>query len=301
MSAPGGRFDFISIHALREEGDARRARRGPLHRGFLSTPSARRATRKFDPSNKLEEKFLSTPSARRATSSGALPGPALKISIHALREEGDCLTSLLGQPPQHFYPRPPRGGRRRPAAVTSSLRLDFYPRPPRGGRQAEYLGHEAGRKFLSTPSARRATEHLQSNLEDSYISIHALREEGDISSSVDAHNSAEFLSTPSARRATRPVRENDRDREISIHALREEGDTANFAKITSGANFYPRPPRGGRLDGPRQTPPLRLISIHALREEGDDGLFRTRLQEQNFYPRPPRGGRRSYERQHQGH
>ena len=34
------------------------------------------------------------------------------------------------------------------------------------------------------------------------ISIHALREEGDISSAVDAHNSAEFLSTPSVRRAT---------------------------------------------------------------------------------------------------
>ena len=32
-------------------------------------------------------KFLSTPSARRAT----LPPPAARISIHALREEGDTI------------------------------------------------------------------------------------------------------------------------------------------------------------------------------------------------------------------
>ena len=74
--------------------------------------------------------------------------PGLDISIHALREEGD--TS------RHFYPRPPRGGRR--AGIPPSMRVseisihalreegdiyivdgtpildDFYPRPPRGGR-----------------------------------------------------------------------------------------------------------------------------------------------------------------------
>ena len=56
----------ISIHALREEGDARRARRGPLHRGFLSTPSARRATTARW-ALAVRSRFLSTPSARRAT------------------------------------------------------------------------------------------------------------------------------------------------------------------------------------------------------------------------------------------
>ena len=61
---------------------------------FLSTPSARRATlHDFSEIYWLCE-FLSTPSARRATD--LLPNltPEQKISIHALREEGD-----------HFEPR----------------------------------------------------------------------------------------------------------------------------------------------------------------------------------------------------
>ena len=57
---------------------------------FLSTPSARRATRaQQDVLADLLE-FLSTPSARRATARPVLRYP-----------------SML-----HFYPRPPRGGRR---------------------------------------------------------------------------------------------------------------------------------------------------------------------------------------------
>ena len=57
---------MISIHALREEGDAFRS---PL-------PQRRK-------------EFLSTPSARRATNDFAQRIPVLEISIHALREEGD--------------------------------------------------------------------------------------------------------------------------------------------------------------------------------------------------------------------
>ena len=33
------------------------------------------------------------------------------ISIHALREEGDPVSSGTGQTLNNFYPRPPRGGR----------------------------------------------------------------------------------------------------------------------------------------------------------------------------------------------
>ena len=58
---------------------------------------------------------------------------------------------------------------------------DFYPRPPRGGRRTSLTkpGKTAG--FLSTPSARRATHDPQAvALEYQCISIHALREEGDI-------------------------------------------------------------------------------------------------------------------------
>ena len=64
----------------------------------------------------------------------------------------------------------------------------FYPRPPRGGR-------------LELPVERRGRPD---------ISIHALREEGDL---VDDEEVA-------------PVRV------ISIHALREEGDSKNRDKIS---------------------------------------------------------------------
>ena len=58
------------------------------------------------------------------------------------------------------------------------------------------------RKFLSTPSARRATIYDPDGFGQSDISIHALREEGDLDR---------------LRGCPPPAL-------ISIHALREEGD-----------------------------------------------------------------------------
>ena len=55
----------------------------------------------------------------------------------------------------------------------------FYPRPPRGGRLRTGLTAHSGMKFLSTPSARRATKLEEENKKFEDISIHALREEGD--------------------------------------------------------------------------------------------------------------------------
>ena len=57
--------------------------------GFLSTPSARRATVFFVVAEHHHAAFLSTPSARRATDTAHRPRSA----------------------PADFYPRPPRGGR----------------------------------------------------------------------------------------------------------------------------------------------------------------------------------------------
>ena len=57
---------LISIHALREEGDAA-----------------------MNASIKAIELFLSTPSARRATITSTVKYTDAQISIHALREEGD--------------------------------------------------------------------------------------------------------------------------------------------------------------------------------------------------------------------
>ena len=64
------------------------------------------------------QQFLSTPSARRATALPFCPASSRRISIHALREEGDQLKRAGATITRYFYPRPPRGGR--PAARTSS-------------------------------------------------------------------------------------------------------------------------------------------------------------------------------------
>ena len=83
------RYNTISIHALREEGDQLRK-------------SSRSGWKKF----------LSTPSARRATGADQRPQRQHCISIHALREEGDIIFGWGNYGNGHFYPRPPRGGRR---------------------------------------------------------------------------------------------------------------------------------------------------------------------------------------------
>ena len=79
----------ISIHALREEGDQPRSYDEILNDLFLSTPSARRATAQTKLDIAKQAQFLSTPSARRATPFPAGCSGGKKISIHALREEGD--------------------------------------------------------------------------------------------------------------------------------------------------------------------------------------------------------------------
>ena len=58
----------------------------------------------------------------------------------------------------------------------------------------------------------------------STISIHALREEGDLSSTGMSPYGMQFLSTPSVRRATMYCFRSVAPDSISIHALREEGD-----------------------------------------------------------------------------
>ena len=80
--------EFISIHALREEGDGAHLDVAVDTHEFLSTPSARRATLEgFNLDDNV--KFLSTPSARRATFKTVATRLMPEISIHALREEGD--------------------------------------------------------------------------------------------------------------------------------------------------------------------------------------------------------------------
>ena len=78
------------------------------------------------------------------------------------------------------------------------------------------------------------------------ISIHALREEGDMPILRACLVRCLFLSTPSARRATRDEKCREYKEHISIHALREEGDASAPVRAGCAEDFYPRPPRGGR-------------------------------------------------------
>ena len=191
---------------------------------FLSTPSARRATREeragltygayFYPrpprGGRLKRgkmhpapcKFLSTPSARRATHAGPVPQHHLPISIHALREEGDQDIPLVPLIDDNFYPRPPRGGRHSPTTPTTKPR-NFYPRPPRGGRLHD---------------RRHTKEHFD-------ISIHALREEGDPRILPRSQTVKYFYPRPP----------------------RGGRQSAPHPRCQGSCYFYPRPPRGGRL------------------------------------------------------
>ena len=65
-------------------------------------------------------------------------------------------------------------------AIIAALVSDFYPRPPRGGRHEIAAVDAKADAFLSTPSARRATTQPEDTGVIWKISIHALREEGDL-------------------------------------------------------------------------------------------------------------------------
>ncbi len=164
---------------------------------------------------------------------------------------------------KNFYPRPPRGGRRRgqraqgvnhgisihalreegddQQAEIDSYLEDFYPRPPRGGRPKTSKSEQSKSGFLSTPSARRATRLLHQRTTESAI---------------------------------------------SIHALREEGDSITFSRRTAFCDFYPRPPRGGRPENFPHGGRSCWISIHALREEGDHEQYLAADQEAIFLSTP---------------
>ena len=146
---------------------------------FLSTPSARRATFALVQRFVLCQ-FLSTPSARRATLAAVAGHGPLNISIHALREEGDVRFLVLIQDKLISIHALREEGDARSIGFISSGCGNFYPRPPRGGRHNTEAVKLLLKEFLSTPSARRATEVHEAM--DKYID--------------------EFLSTPSARRAT---------------------------------------------------------------------------------------------------
>ena len=241
-----------------------------------------------------EAQFLSTPSARRATRPSEPFPQDLRISIHALCEEGDALWArcggLCGQflstpsarrathtqrrgggPLADFYPRPLRGGRHRElndanGTIEISIHAlceegdgylglredgdaDFYPRPLRGGRPGSIGFTPPPSEFLSTPSARRAT-----------VSI------------GDAEKAWAFLSTPSARRATssRPPNTTRPTTFLSTPSARRA--TKGHVLQADRVIFLSTPSARRATTECSHRPPGWLISIHALCEEGDEQL-----------------------------
>ena len=149
-----------------------------------------------------------------------------------------------------------------------SFVANFYPRPPRGGRPASF----------ATGSAI--------NL----ISIHALREEGDRTTSATTSCAAYFYPRPPRGGRRRGLQDHCHD--LDFYPRPPRGGRLVAAPPTKPAvDFYPRPPRGGRRhrSGRRKRRPG--ISIHALREEGDMASVMLVSTHCDFYPRPPRGGR----------
>ena len=127
----------------------------------------------------------------------------------------------------------------------------------------------AGRRFLSTPSARRATcpPYLWQTGR-SYFYPRPPRG-GRRLQGKSCWTPQIFLSTPSARRATSLTGNGHEPEYISIHALCEEGDLVIQPFGQTLEDFYPRPLRGGRHLFDMLVPFAALISIHALCEEGD--------------------------------
>ena len=147
---------YISIHALREEGDCTTAVHALDVREFLSTPSARRATGAATPGGPSGGNFYPRPPRGGRLPDGQTIQLRNDISIHALREEGD--------------------GYRGPETPDEYISIHAL----REEGDVLVLWYNDGvRRFLSTPSARRATRGVHQAARPSAISIHALREEGD--------------------------------------------------------------------------------------------------------------------------
>ena len=128
---------------------------------------------------KLLELFLSTPSGWRATGAMTTVADYAQFLSTPSGWRATAPRRMLIPLTADFYPRPPGGGRPSPKSSVKFWRY-FYPRPPGGGRRT-----------LKTWSSAK-----------SGISIHALRVEGDQSTTRNCSRRSTFLSTPSGWRAT---------------------------------------------------------------------------------------------------
>ena len=128
---------------------------------FLSTPSGWRATERLRANMYFMTYFYPRPPGGGRPRDKATAYSPYRISIHALRVEGDTMRGCVSLPLSYFYPR-----------------------PPGGGRHYEGVCKLAAFLFLSTPSGWRATLKCMKNRKRRCISIHALRVEGDMRSEM---------------------------------------------------------------------------------------------------------------------
>ena len=156
----GGRT-FISIHALRGEGDDETARGDNGFGSFQSTPSVGRATSPIPAIKQQSYNFNPRPPWGGRPSPAAVRYSSVSISIHALRGEGDV-----------------------PIRRDCFIPLAFQSTPSVGRATIYTSGTQAGRLFQSTPSVGRATVWNKASNAEKAISIHALRGEGDSARTV---------------------------------------------------------------------------------------------------------------------
>ena len=195
-------------------------------------------------------------------------------------------------PKINFYPRSPRGERRRTARPTTTP-PPFLSTLPARGATGPLMSSVLKCAFLSTLPARGATADggmVKINLT---VFLSTLPARGATKCICPKGQMAKkFLSTLPARGATVSKMPEALSGRISIHAPREGSDVSQALKTAQdaaflstlpargatprpgrparpAAYFYPRSPRGERLFPARQGPPARVY----------------------FYPRSPRGER----------
>ena len=229
----------ISIHALREEGDSKMYGRTVNDNDFYPRPP-RGGRRPSSTTPISSANFYPRPprGGRHPGGVGLLRGQNFYprpprggrlfevilmeaghgISIHALREEGDSVGPSTSPSATYFYPRPPRGGRLE-MGCGKTLTANFYPRPPRGGR----------------PPRNRCRRRVNR------ISIHALREEGDLVLLGEQRVFTSISIHALREEGDHPPRRSSRCKPISIHALREEGDILHSAGVASLQIFLSTP------------------------------------------------------------
>ena len=191
---------------------------------FQSTPSVGRATSSCLSRYLTAFLFQSTPSVGRATFALTVLGRRYRISIHALRGEGDTSVVPFLATFSKFQSTPSVGRATKRNGHCWHNRKNFNPRPPWGGR----------------PYRHGLINHVRG------ISIHALRGEGDKNSGDNMEIITKFQSTPSVGRAT-CMKLTAISKAVYFNPRPPWGGRLLLnADDVMHIHFNPRPPWGGR-------------------------------------------------------